>query len=108
MQPNKTRAVLLALSLLYAGAARAEGSFFFPDKAPQQRQRATLSDHERSRLLQDAYACNRPHKTAEEQQRCKAIAEHARQTIEERTRANHQLAEPHLQQLRQLYRQQPR
>lgn len=72
MQPNKPSAVLrrlfaqtlATLALLSAGAARADDSFFFRDQTHQQRQRAALFDHERGKLLQDAYACNRPSKTA--------------------------------------------
>ena len=98
-------AVLLPL---WAASTNAQGSFFFQDQDHPPRQRATFSDQERGRLLQDAYACNRPGKTLEEQQRCLAREAQARQMISERTRANHQLAEPQLQELRQLYRQQPR
>ncbi len=97
---------LAVLALIGAGTAHADGSFFFQDQP--QRQRATFSDQERGRLLQDVYACNRPGKTPEEQQRCQAREAQARQMIAERTRANHQMAEPQLQKLRQLYRQQPR
>lgn len=97
---------LAVLTFLGSATAHADGSFFFQDQP--QRQRATFSDQERGRLLQDAYACNRPGKTPEEQQRCLAREAQARQMISERTRANHQLAEPQLHELRQLYRQQPR
>lgn len=99
---------LAVLALVGAGTAHADGSLFFQDQTQPQRQRATFSDQERGRLLQDAYACNRPGKTPEEQQRCLAREAQARQMISERTRANHQRAEPQLQELRQLYRQQPR
>lgn len=98
---------LAVLALVGAGTAHADGSFFSQDQAQPQR-RATFSDQERGRLLQDAYACNRPGKTPEEEQRCQAREEQARQMISERTRANHQRAEPQLQELRRLYRQQPR
>lgn len=98
---------LAVLALIGAGTAHADGSFFFQDQTQPQRQRATFTDQERVRLLQDAYACNRTGKTSEEQQRCQAREAQARQMIAERTRANHQLAEPQLQQLRQLSRQQP-
>lgn len=100
-------ALAIMLSINCAGTAHADGSFF-QDRAQPQRQRATFSDRERDKLLQEAYACNRPGKTPEEQQRCQAREAQARQMISERTRANHQLAEPQLQELRQLYRQQPR
>ncbi|WP_310676524.1 hypothetical protein [Burkholderia multivorans] len=101
-------ALAIMLSINGAGTAHADGSFFFQDQAQPQRQRATFSDRERGRLLQDAYACNRPGKTPEEQQLCQAREAQARQMISERTRANHQLAEPQLQELRRLYRQQTR
>jgi hypothetical protein len=97
---------LAVLTFLGSATAHADGSFFFQDQP--QRQRATFSDQERGRLLQDAYACNQPGKTPEEQQRCQAHEAQSRQIIAERTRANHQLAEPQLRELRQLYRQQPR
>lgn len=102
--------MLAVLALVGAGTAHADGSFFFQDQAQQQpqRQRATFSDQDRDRLLQDAYACNRPGKTPEEEQRCLAREAQARQMIVERTRANHQMAAPHLQELRQRYRQQQR
>gem|GEM_PF-6591961 len=102
--------MLAVLALVGAGTAHADGSFFFQDQAQQQpqRQRATFSDQERDRLLQDAYACNRPGKTPEEQQRCLAREAQARQMISERTRANHQRAEPQIQELRRLYLQQQR
>lgn len=102
--------LLMALAIMLGSAetAHADGSFFFQDQTQPQRQRATFSDQERERLLQDAYACNRPGKTPEEQQRCQAREAQARQMISERTRANHRLAEPQLQELRRLYRQQPR
>ncbi|WP_126448254.1 hypothetical protein [Sulfuricystis multivorans] len=99
---------LTVLALVGAGTAHADGSFFFQDQTQPQRQRATFSDQERDKLLQDAYACNRPGKTPEEQQRCQEREARAREIVSERTRANHQLAEPQLQELRQLYRQQPR
>lgn len=102
--------MLAVLALVGAGTAHADGSFFFQDQAQQQpqRQRATFSDQDRDRLLQDAYACNRPGKTQEEEQRCQAREEQARKMIAERIRANHRLAEPQLQELRRLYREQPR
>ena len=93
---------------LWAVTSNAQGGFFYRDQDHPPRQRATVSDQERDRLLQDTYACNRPGKTPEEQQRCLAREAQTRQMISERTRANHQLAEPQLQELRQLYRQQPR
>ena len=99
---------LAVLALVGAGTDHADGSLFFQDQTQPQRQRATFSDQERGRLLRDAYTCNWPGKTPEEQQRCLAREEQARQMISERTRANHQLAKPQLQELRQLYRQQPK
>jgi hypothetical protein len=101
-------ALAIMLSINGAGTAHADGNFFFQDQAQPQRQRATFSDRERDRLLQEAYACNRPGKTPEEQQLCRAREARARQMISERTRANHRLAEQQIQELRRLYRQQPR
>lgn len=103
--------IIFALAIVLgvgAQAARADGSFFFQNGQEPQRQRAALPDQERDRLLQDAYACNRPGKTPEEQQRCLAIEAQARQMISERTRANHGLAEQQIQELKSIHRRQVR
>jgi len=91
-----------------AQAARADGSFFFQNGQEPQRQRAALPDQERDRLLRDAYACSRPGKTPQEEQRCRALDERVRQTVSERVRANHGLAGQQIQELKSIHRRQVR
>lgn len=90
----------------------AAGSFFLADAEtrhwlvfdgqPDGRRMAAFSKDERDKLLRDAYACNKPNKSPEEQNECRAREEAARSAIAERIRANHQAAKPSIEEARRI------
>jgi hypothetical protein len=95
------RAAIFLSLLVTAGHVIAAGGFFF-DGQPEGRRTAIITKDKREKLLRDAYACNKPNKSLEEQNECQAHEEAARTAMNELIRANHQAAQPMIEEARRI------